>query len=250
MKFSLFLILIVALSSILRSAEISQEEMAAIRRDFAEWRAVAGRVSSNPTKEGILQLGEGLSKLELESTYPVDERFVVQEELRRVMLSVPNHGDVFAEALEKAIQSEFSHLRGESTAPGALAERAWLFATLQEIPSPQCVGLLGGLLEDDRDPWKDVPRTDVGKPTINSMRATRALNQLGIEGVPEISLKKRRDREAAREQWRLWFAQVKAGTRTFRFKGDPQEYNLKGPVNPVAPPPPQLKREQPFRRFL
>lgn len=32
------------------------------------------------------------------------------------------------------------------------------------------------------------------------------------------------------EPWRLWYAQVKAGTRTFRFKDDPQEYNLDGPV--------------------
>ncbi len=41
------------------------------------------------------------------------------------------------------------------------------------------------------------------------------------------------------EPWRLWYAQVKAGTRTFRFKDDPQEYNLDGPVQvaAVAPSP-------------
>jgi hypothetical protein len=37
--------------------------------------------------------------------------------------------------------------------------------------------------------------------------------------------------------WRLWYEQVKAGNRTFRFEGDPQEYNLQGPVRVSATAP-------------
>jgi hypothetical protein len=38
------------------------------------------------------------------------------------------------------------------------------------------------------------------------------------------------------EAWRLWYEQVKSGKRTFRFEGDPQEYNLAGPVAKTAEP--------------
>src|SRR5690606_26228155 len=30
--------------------------------------------------------------------------------------------------------------------------------------------------------------------------------------------------------WQNWYEQIKAGSRTFRFEGDPTEYDLNGPV--------------------
>ncbi len=111
------------------------------------------------------------------------------------------------------------------------------FAVLKQLPSPQVVDLLGRLLEDDRDPWVVIPAGEVaaGRPPPNSYLAARTLNQIGIEGVPLIEpLRNDRDHEAARDQWKLWYAQVKAGNRTFRFKGDPRDYNLDGPLPEVA----------------
>jgi hypothetical protein len=33
------------------------------------------------------------------------------------------------------------------------------------------------------------------------------------------------------EAWQLWYEQIKSGNRTFRFKGDPKDYDLTGPVS-------------------
>jgi hypothetical protein len=37
--------------------------------------------------------------------------------------------------------------------------------------------------------------------------------------------------------WRLWYEQVKAGTRAFRFEGDPREYRLADPPSARQRPP-------------
>ena len=34
----------------------------------------------------------------------------------------------------------------------------------------------------------------------------------------------------AQAAWQLWYEQIKSGKRTFRFEGDPTEYDLKGPA--------------------
>jgi hypothetical protein len=46
------------------------------------------------------------------------------------------------------------------------------------------------------------------------------------------------------EPWRLWFAHLRAGNRTFRFEGDPVEYTLSGPVR-VAKADPANARPKP-----
>jgi hypothetical protein len=146
------------------------------------------------------------------------------------VISFPGHVDYFRKALDVRMALEFAEASGEPREPSGDFRRPQLFQIMEQLRSPGIVGLLGEMLEDERNPWKDTPRSDVGFPSTNAIYATRALTNLGIEGVPEISLEGSQNREAAKEQWKLWFAQVKAGTRTFRFKGDPQEYNLKGPV--------------------
>ncbi len=68
----------------------------------------------------------------------------------------------------------------------------------------------------------------------NGMLAAQALANL-IESPPL-----QKDPEGYFESdvhpWQLWYEQVKAGTRTFRFKGDPQEYSLAGPVDQAREP--------------
>ncbi len=151
-----------------------------------------------------------------------------------VIMGISNHADYFENEIERGIQGEFREAAGKG---GVYPPRHHAFGLLRRLPSPQCVELLGRLLEDDRDPWVVLPAGEVaaGRPRPNSHLAARTLNQLGIEGVPVIEpLNGDRDFEAARDQWKLWYAQVKAGNRTFRFKDDPREYNLDGPIPEVA----------------
>lgn len=151
------------------------------------------------------------------------------------LISFPDHVEYFRKSLEAAIALELAEAGGAPRTISDDFERPHLFQIMEELRSPNIVGLLGEMLEDERNPWKDTPRSDVGFPATNATYATQALTHLGIDGLPEISLKGMQNRAAAKEQWKLWFAQVKAGTRTFRFKDDPQEYNLQGPVGaPLA----------------
>jgi hypothetical protein len=200
-----------------------------VQKAFDQWRQIASEVSDNPTEEGVLKLGQGLRKLERASVYPSEERFEVQKHIRRALQTIPNHAEYFSGALERAIQAEFAEARDAATTVRVQPDRGQIYLTLAQLPSPQVVGLLGELLYDERDPWKDEPKID-RRPRPNSFYATQTLNRLGLDGVQIIELKTTRDNEAALHQWKLWYEQVKAGNRRFRFQGDPQEYTLAGPV--------------------
>ncbi len=112
---------------------------------------------------------------------------------------------------------------------------------MEHLHSPQVVALLGELLQDERDAHKGIPATDVLRPLTNSRYAAETLSGIGIDGVSMEKIEEWRDWTPTIEQWKLWFAQVTAGTRTYRFKGDPREYNLQGPVSSEAAPTKETK---------
>ena len=117
-------------------------------------------------------------------------------------------------------------------------ERAQLIRSMGGLPDVRVVGKLGGLLSDME--WTEDPiqharnGADYGLTSPNGILAAQALARL-IENPP---LNKKPEIYFASdiEPWRLWFAQVEAGNRTFRFKGDPQEYSLAGPVTESGEP--------------
>jgi hypothetical protein len=192
-------------------------------------------IPPNPTTDEIRKIS-GYLKIAERGDAMTDEQREVFGRVKETILGLPDHARFFEEMVARGIQNEFKEASGK----GRSAKEPDLlrtFAVLKQLPSPQVVDLLGRLLEDDRDPWIVLPAGEVsaGRPPPNSHLAARTLNQIGIEGVPVIEpLRDDRDHEAARDQWKLWYAQVKAGNRTFRFKGDPREYNLDGPVPAVA----------------
>ncbi|GAA5481024.1 hypothetical protein Hsar01_00229 [Haloferula sargassicola] len=95
--------------------------------------------------------------------------------------------------------------------------------TLCGLPSPDSVRVLGGLLDD-------IDRIGRGDEEVlpNGMFALRGLMDLIDDGPAYSDTLEEQIRD--RKSWMLWFEQVKAGTRTFRFKGDPQPYTLAGPT--------------------
>lgn len=91
----------------------------------------------------------------------------------------------------------------------------------------------------NRDPkdWSpdDRPLAPIG------YSAARALTRLGISGAPMkefvrisddgvMGMTAKEYYDTNIEPWRIWYAQVKSGKRTFRFEGSEVEYNLEGPV--------------------
>jgi len=90
------------------------------------------------------------------------------------------------------------------------------------------VRVLGELLFDERNPWEKTNFTDSGLPLTNALYAVESLHKLGLKNPPVLS-----EHTAYADDlhtWQLWYQQVKAGNRTFSFKGDDTVYTLAGPV--------------------
>ncbi|GAA5483209.1 hypothetical protein Hsar01_02438 [Haloferula sargassicola] len=105
--------------------------------------------------------------------------------------------------------------------------RLYVVNILGELKTPQSVKVLGGFLSDTRH-MLDPRLYDVGIPTANAYLSQQALIRL-LDDPPTFDEELFARAENLRT-WQLWFEQVKAGTRTFRFKGDPQPYTLTGPA--------------------
>ena len=116
-----------------------------------------------------------------------------------------------------------------------MEEQMYGFEKLSLMPSPETVRVLGGFLSD---PWGLLPNAKPGGNYSNdkqglsphASRAMSALAKLPLENRPVQSPPDQIYYWNDINTWKLWYEQVKAGTRTFRFKGDPQEYSLAGPV--------------------
>lgn len=146
------------------------------------------------------------------------------EEIREQFLQSPSHAVYFKnkiEGLRKPGETEYAktHVRHE--------ERYWLIVeTLPQIPSPQVVELLGEYLYDDRDtPPPMLPTQDWIDVSANSTLAVSALGEIGLKNPPvkKAAAYSKEDLET----WKLWWEQVKAGTRTFSFEGKDIFYRFK-----------------------
>ncbi|HEY1120305.1 MAG TPA: hypothetical protein VGE67_01840, partial [Haloferula sp.] len=134
----------------------------------------------------------------------------------------PGHAEYFAKKIRND-ETLYESGRGHEVQGGAL----WDFETLGQLPSPETVKVLGSFLDDEKNRIEPVPGADVAPIAANNLLAARAFHSLKIVSPP---LQKRPSDYDDIQPWRLWFSQVQAGTRTFRFEGDPQEYSLAGPV--------------------
>lgn len=103
--------------------------------------------------------------------------------------------------------------------------RFGIIDAMKKLEDPRVVGILGELLWDTE---RTAGENEPGQPS-NAIYASRSLMELlespPVQRPPEIY------RPGDLETWQLWYEQVRAGNRTFRFKGNPQEYNLLGPVS-------------------
>ncbi len=101
---------------------------------------------------------------------------------------------------------------------------------MKKLEHPGIVRILGELLWDTE---RTVGEFGVGAPS-NAVYASRSLAEMvenpPVQRPPDIR------RPGDLETWQLWYEQIRAGTRTFRFKGNPQEYNLQGPVTKAITP--------------
>lgn len=177
-----------------------------------------------PTEERFDQLGRLVA---IGHRPPLDqEQGTVFRAAQKELLALPGHADYFGRKIRND-RKLFASGRRNEIQGGPNSD----FGTLGQLPSAETVRVLGTFLndgptEDSPDPFNS--SSDLAKPMANNLLAARALHELKIVNPP---LKKQPGSYADVHPWRLWFSQVEAGTRSFRFHGDPQSYGLSGPLS-------------------
>lgn len=177
-----------------------------------------------------------------------DEHKTVLRRSQSMLIAIPEH----AEYYEKKIKDGMALI--ENQPDDGLPRRTFnaprieIFQILEQIPSPQIVRVLGDFLSDDRGGFEykqgdPMPTADdIAHGSLrNSGYASIAL--YGLIDNPLTPYRGYFIENVDVPEWRLWYNQVKAGNRTFRFKGDSTEYNLNGPAGSTKTP--DAKRSDP-----
>jgi len=161
-------------------------------------------------------------------------------EIQVSMMEVPGHAEHFksminaAQGLRKEALVHARDGRREMGDYSVLASDFWnkkteAFRTLYLLPSPETIRVLGDYLADD---WvSPIPIDDDG--SMEQSLAHEAVNALGHMALRDMPVEYKEDSERAQYLvfWRQWYESVKNGKRTFRFLGDPTEYDLDGPAS-------------------
>lgn len=200
--------------------------------EYAAWEArLLKRVEeqeSLPPDESIPQLGRWLRQLS-RPQWIERQGSPVFSAAQDALLSIPDHAEWFGVRIRSMADANLTGNVSPYMTEGR--RRYWDFETLTQLPSPETVKVLGELLFDERTIKHDMPDDSPWVP--NCYYAVRALHYLGLNNPPVTSEhpEARKDLRA----WQLWYEQVRAGSRTFAFKGDDNEYSLTGPVRRSLP---------------
>ena len=200
----------------------------------------------------ISELGQGLRKTSRADIYVVGDRESVRRELQAALIAIPGHAEYYEKNI-KAAQLRFeeaeTNLEKSPVATQLNNELMYGFATLENLPSPETVRVLGDFLGDMRGvdengEWIPGGHYDgfrgTGPPCTY---AAAALMKLPLKSKPTHD-KRTATFEDVRP-WQLWYEQVKAGNRTFSFEGDPKVYSLAGPVAAERSPAGQRPERRP-----
>lgn len=249
MKVVFVFLLLFGSSLSLRGEEAGNIDSAEIQKQIeglARAEVSIERLKNAPAEEAMPKLGEILRKTSMRSIYQVDERWETHEKAKSAILALPEHADFFRDEF-KRFKSEFRDKGDENRYD---LERAMLFEVMRQLPSPEIVPLLGALLEDDEDePPPPRPDQDYVDYPANSRLAAGTLGRLLDK--PPTQTDPRTYRKADVHVWKLWFAQVKAGTKGFQFKGSDTVHYLAAPAkderrpSAIEPSPPVPENRTP-----
>jgi hypothetical protein len=159
----------------------------------------------------------------------------VAEAARYRLLATHNHASLYEQLL---LQLREQHLDPKERIRYN-SERQRLFRALGQIPSPQVVDLLIRLLDDNQD----YQYCEAGAEILgNDTQAASVLcGMIENPPVPKLEFGYARDLSA----WKKWGEQVQNGVRTFQFRGNPQRYNIHGPVDSATRTPRRIERDIP-----
>lgn len=234
-----------------RGAKSQRDSLAEIVKDIEGYR-------KKPESEAIPYLGKILVKLSKSNIFQVPERIGVYDFAQVTALSIPGHAKYFADELERVRPKDLTKYEKLRT--------QYLAETLQHLPSPETVQVLGHYLDDMRDtPFDENPKYDEMvrsgkfKPLDwtplpqNAWLATYALSNIGLRDPPyaaltDYSLLRFSTSKDALAKFRKWWLQVKAGEIPFSFVGQSVEYRFQPDGSVAISTPAEIPEEKPNQK--
>ncbi|MEI6607160.1 MAG: hypothetical protein WCP35_17750 [Verrucomicrobiota bacterium] len=165
-----------------------------------------------------------------------EEQMAIFKKSQAAILAIPGHAEYYRDRILKA--REAYDTSGDDRIRFL---HEWIkeqdgFRVLAQLPSVETVRILGEFLADERGkiggPGPPPVMTEGrSMESPNCYLALSALHSLPLVNKP-VAVKHAND-DKDLETYRLWYAQIKSGNRTFRFEGDSTEYDLNGPAGPA-----------------
>lgn len=219
---------------------LTQEEIEVQRSKLAGWESKVDQAENMPPEKAIPLLGSCIRATGRESNFQIDEKWDLHRKASDLLAAIPGHARFYEEEITRVRENQIAERNrqphpheSEYEANYELARRTSL-ETLGFIRSPESVQVLGEYLSyKELADLRISANAGIHHPE-NRVFAAMALSNL-IEQPPVQNQSYAYGPEDA-DTWELWYAQVAAGNRTFRFKGDPQEYSLQGPVSKAIEP--------------
>lgn len=207
---------------------------------YEKWNNVLNAVDSIPRDEKIEILGKAAAL----GTDPRmdEEKREIFDRAQAALLAIPGHAEYYRdrinstrEKMEAALaagnQADYQTYRHQLS-----DEIMYGFETLSQLPSVETVRVLGEFLFDERGYVKMPLDNTTEKQRYDSIKhgpvyriSAKSLAALPIVGrlePPRMEFGGPEDTKA----WKQWYQEIKDGKRTFRFEGDPTEYDLNGPA--------------------
>jgi hypothetical protein len=200
------------------------------------YKETMGQTLANPIKENVLKLGADLESLSRNLEKSDTIRYQLYKELQEVLISIPGHAENYRDKILHA-QENLEQVWADSTERGVAfslvaRERMNGFRTLTQMPSVETINVLGEFLFNTWVPPENASQRIEERLQPLSERAATTLMKLPIANKPAglTSAIASDTLEINLAVWQRWYEQVKSGTLTFSFVGDPTEYDLNGPA--------------------
>lgn len=197
-----------------------------------KWNNTLDSVEDYPQNERIEILGAAARAKSTSGGWrPTNDQLTIANRSVGLLLAIPGHAEYYRDRILRArgdAKSVLSDINVFSIKFSAFSnEKSRGFETLGQLPSAETVRVLGEFLSDEWVSPIPIQGDIMDSPLSHS--AVIALANLPLVSKP-ADTKYGYQAPADHDAWLSWYEQIKAGNRTFRFKGDPVEYDLNGPA--------------------
>jgi hypothetical protein len=162
------------------------------------------------------------------------------------LISISGHAYYFVKPIQEAYDraAQGKHNIISPTINGEPVNISRTFLMLSQLPSADIVEVLGEFLVNDKaiDSWLEESRDVKSQEQFDRLGVNPPLALGAATALYFLPLKTKPVKNWSGSdydqvlKWRDWYQQIKEGRRTFSFEGDPQEYDLTGPVHEARNP--------------